>query len=91
LPGDAEVGEFGDAAVSDQDVGRFHIAVHYAHGVGRCERSRDLPDDRPCGLDAEPTVFVDVVGERLAGHVLHHDIGHTVFDHQVEHANRVGM
>ncbi len=44
--GDAEVDQVGKILAGNQDVLRFHIAMHHARGVGRVQRGGNLGDDR---------------------------------------------
>ena len=71
---DAEVGDHRPAAVPlEEDVLGLHVAVHHALPVGVGERPRHLAHDLghlPGGKAPEPT---DLVAERLARDVSHHE------------------
>ena len=56
----------------DQDVARLHVAVDHARVVRGLQPERSLPDEVHGAARVERALPADQRGERLAGHVLHH-------------------
>ncbi|MNS80588.1 hypothetical protein D3C72_1142750 [compost metagenome] len=71
--GDAKVREHRRAVGAEQDVGRFHVAVHQPLAVGITQRLGDLPHVQQALLGCKPGG--DALLEGAAGQVLH---GHVV-------------
>lgn len=97
--GDAEVGD-DRAAVGEQDVVRFEVAVDDAGGVRVGQCGGDLgAEGGDLGPGQAPRRFAYGTGQRLAGHVLHHDprlgrrVGRAVgcLAHHVVHGDDAGV
>jgi hypothetical protein len=72
--GEAEVEDLDEAAVGEHDVGGLEVAVEDAQVVGCREAVRGLDAGGEDELEAGWT-FGDELVERLAGDVLHDDVG----------------
>jgi hypothetical protein len=70
----SEIQDFGVTTRSDEDVGRFDVAVNDAFAVGGVERVGDLDGDREKRLGAEWTAG-DAVPQRGAFEEFHGDEG----------------
>ena len=73
--GDPEVGDLGRALLVDQHVLGLDVAVDDVAGVGGAERPRDLDRVGHRLGDRQAAVAADPLLERLALHVLEHDVG----------------
>ncbi len=66
-----EVGQQRTVVGVDEDVFRFHVAVHDTHRVRRAERARDVAREPLGALRLEAPVLADQLLERAPGHVRH--------------------
>ena len=87
----AKVGELHRARLGEHQVLGLHVAVDEALGVRMLQRARDLPRDlqRRALLDA--LVAVQLVEDRLAVDVLHHEVVVLAHLADVERADDVGV
>jgi hypothetical protein len=74
-----------------QDVGRFHVAVQDAGGVGGTERADELPADRRHLCGGQRAVRVDDLLQRAGPDELHDDPGPAVLFDDVVHGHDAGM
>jgi len=72
--GDAEVGELHLPVRPAEDVLRLDVAVHELLGVSGFERRAELDPDRDHFRRRQLPPAPELVGERAALHVLHHDV-----------------
>ena len=76
---DAEVADLDAAVIVDDDVGRLDVAMHDALGMGVADGVEQLTEDLPGLRETSYWVSLEqVLVQRLAVHVLHHDIGDVV-------------
>ena len=73
--GNAEIGHLHLPVLTNKHVGRLDVAVDQPLGVGGGQGRAHLDGqlDRPAG--GQPALAVKQLGQALAGHVLHHQIG----------------
>ncbi len=84
-PGDTEIQD-ADVAVVDADIVRLQVAVGDAALMCGIQRPRHLDGDLERLFDRQRAGALDQVGERLAGHVLHDQVGRAVVLGEVGHA-----
>ena len=88
---DAEIGHLHLPVRANQHVGRLDVAVHQPLGVGGGQGRGHLDGqlDGPAGR--QPALAGQQLGQVLARHVLHHQIGLVGVGAAVEHRHDVGM
>ena len=76
-------------SAAEQDVGRFHVAVHDPHGMSRGECVEHLSGDTSGFLDGQRTGAREVLGQRRPVDDLHHDVEVALVLAGVEDGDRV--
>ena len=85
----AEVAHLGLAVLRKQDVARLDVAVDHAVLERVLQRADALEDDLDHLVERQQRADVGVRLERLAGHVLHHQVAVVGLDHRVEDVDDV--
>ncbi len=81
--GDAEVGHLRHTALRQQHVGRLHVAVDDALGVGGGEAVEHRLHHLEGQASRHRAVQLQPVLEAAAAHELHHDVRRVLLEHQV--------
>ena len=88
-PGDAEVGHLHPALVVHQYVLGLDVPVHDAVSMGVVHRRQYADRHADGGIRVDRAALADHLLERLAVHVLHHDVAHVAVDAHVQHVHDV--
>jgi hypothetical protein len=88
-PRDPEVGEFGDAVRSDEDVGGLDVAVNDAGGVGVSETPGNLNEQRPRLVPAVWAMFGKALPDRGPVDVLQRKVRSSVPDAVAENLDHM--
>ncbi len=89
--GNAEVGDFGEGAFVDQDIGGLDIAVNDAFFVGVVEREGDLAQNGKHALGKQGLRAVQDLFKRRTIDELHEDIGQAVLFGNIVDGDDIGM
>ena len=90
-PRDAEVENLDDAVGVDLDVRRLHVAMDDAGAVRVGQAAAHVLDDAQLPGDGQTRTALHDGPERLARHVLHHDVRRVVVLADLEHRHDVGV
>ena len=88
--GESEVQHLGMAAIGNEDIGRLDVAMNDALLVRRVQRFGNV-ERNPQGLVGVQRIAVEHLEERVALHVLHHDVRTVAVLADFVHRADVGM
>ena len=86
---DAEVGQDYPILWAQQDIGRFHVAVHDSCLVCRSQPGQDAQADPGHPGRRQGTLVADGIAQRLERHEFHHDGRTAAFFEEVVHPDHV--